>query len=670
MRRAGWWILCAALWASATSAQPRIVDPTDPEEDDVDWGLALEQVDLGGVTLQLPTGMLRLGSRTFEEILVLEKHTGRVRRFAEGAALADALDLDVDTCGDRGLLAIAAHPFFDRGAETRPHPTEPERDWIYLSYHAGADGCSGGATTFRVARYVWNGAQLVSPVVVFEKALAADETTELGGGIAFGLDVDPDEEFTIIASLFIGIGALGHDGPLQNNRDVVPVDDTTLDDTGVMLRLRDDGTTPKGNPFDLVDNATGKEERYFAYGVRDPRYLAVDPPTQIFSTRVWASDRNDGGDDEVELLEFADNGGHSEYKGFQATVPPNLLRDGSANPAYKLVDLATGPGSNNTTIPVSTYNNPPFTFEAADVLPTGLAFGGAEAGLAHQQALFVGSEDGRVFRFAVRGPRDAFLLGTPLTDTVANLPIPDDPMTKENEAKPADDLAQIVIAVDFGAISDLETSVDGSLYVVDQENGEIHRIFSDAQRDLAIASIKVPKKIGLSDKKPVVTKPIQVTLLNQGEVAERILASTVDDPETPGVDEAVESLRANLEALLDVEISSDTGCAAPAMRIVVPKYALPPNTPAIGIAPNGGRLTLDVEVDWTCAAPSPKGTPDFATSASVDMQVLGILEADERLPDNVCPRPPDPDPEAEDPGCGAKTPTGLGGPIVTDVTRK
>jgi hypothetical protein len=684
MRRAGWWLLCAALWAAAASAQPVLVDPT-PDDDDTDWGLAIEATDLGGATLAMPTGLVLLGSRTLEELLVLEKHTGRVRHFAEGVELPVALDLGVDTCGERGLIDIALHPFFDRGAPdvAVPDPEDPDKvkeDWIYLSYHTdagagpGDDGCDDAdGALFRVARYTWNGSQLVDGVVVFEKALAPGETAELGGPIAFGFDVDPDQEFVLVASLFIAIGALGGDGALQNDKASAtpwPPGDAALDDTSVLLRLTDEGATPTNNPFDLDDDATGKEERYYAYGFRDPRGLVVDPPSQIFGTRLWMSERSDDGKDEIDLLESLDNGGYSPYQGRQLSVPDNLLENGDLNPAYPLVDLADGLDRDEEVVPISTYSNPPFTFEQPEIRPTGLAFGGVEAGLLHRQALFAGTEEGRLLRFAIDNQRLGILAGGTLADLVANEAVEDDPETEPDEERDADDLTQITIATGFGALSDLETGVDGSVYVVDQENGVIYRVFSDAVRDLAVASLKAPKKIALSDKRPTVTRAIQVTLVNQGDVPERIIAERGDDSATPDVDEAVESRRENLAALIELELTSDTGCATPVTRVVVPKYALPPNTPAIGIAANGGRLTLDVEVDWTCAAPSPKGVADFAASASVDMQTLGIIESADLQTDNVCPRPPDPDPAAEDRGCGAKTETGLGGPIVTDVTRK
>ena len=285
--------------------------------------------------------------------------------------------------------------------------------------------------------------------------------------------------------------------------------------------------------------------------------------------------------------------------------------------------------------------------------PTGLAFGGLEVGPQHIEDLFVGTEDGRLLRYNVNLFRVGFTLAPPLADGIASLGADeDDPKTEEDETDP-DSLTQILIAQGFGAISDLETGVDGSLYVVDQTNGTIHRVFYDARRNLAVLSVKAPKKISLSAKKPIVTKAIQVTLVNRGEVAERIQS------------------HAELEALLGFQITSPTGCAIPSVTVVDPKYALPPYPYIIGIAPNGGRLSLDVNVQWACVSPGDVGANNFETTVSIDMETIGVAEIPEEKADNVCPRPPDPDPEADDPGCGAKLPDKtLGGPIVTDITIK
>src|SRR4030095_10001484 len=56
-------------------------------------------------------GMAFLGP---DDILVIEKDSGRVRRVVGGVVTATVLDLGVNNSSERGLLGIALHPRFPR----------------------------------------------------------------------------------------------------------------------------------------------------------------------------------------------------------------------------------------------------------------------------------------------------------------------------------------------------------------------------------------------------------------------------------------------------------------------------------------------------------------------------------------------------------------------------
>ena len=62
--------------------------------------------------------------------------------------------------------------------------------------------------------------------------------------------------------------------------------------TGVILRLNDDGTTPKDNPFfqfgaDMGGEVGANIQKVFAYGVRNSFGLAVDP----LSGQLWDEEK-------------------------------------------------------------------------------------------------------------------------------------------------------------------------------------------------------------------------------------------------------------------------------------------------------------------------------------------------------------------------------------------
>jgi glucose/arabinose dehydrogenase len=624
-----------ALWAAAAGAQPVIVDPASG----VDWELRTQPVVSG---LASPSALVFFGSLADEEFLVLEKDTGRVRHFVQRVDQGDALDLAVDNCGERGLVGIVLHPSFDPTPTPAGSERPPSQDWVYLSYHTDAgrtaDGCDLDAV-HRVERYVWSGTLLVpdplvepdpdttdafDPFVPFERSV--DATTAVGGTLATSVDQSFDLA-SFPARLYVALGSLERDGKLQNNR--LAADE--LDDTGVILRLDENGKASADNPFDHDLDQLDPEDRYFAYGLRDPRGLAVDPFSDTRDRQLWFTEQSDGGldamPDEINRGFAGTNGGYRSLQGRATTVFPNT------DPNYALVDLeqttATPP------VPVSTYRNPAFSFEDKAIAPTGLAFGGREMGPQHLGSLFVGAANGRLFRYGIDAPRIGFVLTDPLVDTVAAA---------------ADDLTQIVVGEGFGTISDVETGLDGSLYVLGTDPeapdpssaGAIHRVFRDALRDLAVTRVKVPTRISLSAKRPTRSKRIRLTLENRGEVVERIVG------------------REALVSLLGLEIDAlpPANCPAPTASLIDPPFVRPPYGYAIGLKPKG-KLKLSIDVVWECASPSPAGSFDFETRFDLNGAAIGIV--DENPENDLCPRPR----SGADKGCGKK-----GAPLQTDVIRK
>src|SRR5687767_2697213 len=114
----------------------------------VDHNLNVRAVVTG---LSTPTSIAFLGAN---DLLVLEKATGRVKRVVDGVVQATVLDLAVNSASERGLLGIALHPSF------------PATPWVYLYWtqsSTGADSTVLGETELlgnRVDRFIWNGSTL------------------------------------------------------------------------------------------------------------------------------------------------------------------------------------------------------------------------------------------------------------------------------------------------------------------------------------------------------------------------------------------------------------------------------------------------------------------------------------------------------------------------------
>src|SRR5215216_994380 len=219
--------------------------------------------------LDQPTSMAFIGPN---DVLVLERATGKVQRIVNGALHSTPLDLAVNNASERGLLGIALHPKF------------VQTGFVYLFWtesSTGSDTANVDQVPLlgnRVDRYVWNGATLTFDRNLIKlRALQQDagqpsRGNHNGGVIRFGLD----------GKLYIIFGDNGRRGFLQNLAAGGPVPDDqfggpTPDDahlTGVILRLNDDGSMPANNPFfnvstNLTGEAAANIKKVFAYGIRN-----------------------------------------------------------------------------------------------------------------------------------------------------------------------------------------------------------------------------------------------------------------------------------------------------------------------------------------------------------------------------------------------------------------
>ena len=194
--------------------------------------------------------------------------------------------------GLQGLMDVALHPAF------------AVNSLIYLTYHKPA--ARGGATA--LARGRWNGTSLVDVEEVFDSQAVDTEASR----IAFGHD----------GMLYMTISAPG-------SPDVTRAQDPS-DYAGKVVRLHDDGTVPRDNPF------VGRP-RYkpgiFTLGHRNGHGLAVNPETG----EVWASEQGPSGGDEINVLRRAHNYGWPlvsfgrDYWGARVSKQPT--RAGTEQPA-------------------------------------------------------------------------------------------------------------------------------------------------------------------------------------------------------------------------------------------------------------------------------------------------------------------------------------------------
>ena len=480
---AGLALLLGVLQGGAARAQapgPTLEDPR----------LGVRTVVSGLVT---PTSVAFLGPN---DLLVLEKNTGKVQRVVNGRVAATVLDLAVDVGSERGLLGIALHPRF---------PRNPGVYLFWTESTTGADTDVLSQTPLlgnRVDRFVWDGSSLsFDRNLIRLRAIQQDAFTIT---TPFGTFTQPERgnhdggvlRFGPDGKLYVLFGDVGRRGQLQNLPDG-PFGPGVPDDqfggpepdnahlAGVILRLNDDGSTPADNPFfevgeDIGGDVGANMQKVFAYGIRNSFGMAFDPKRG----GLWTQENGEDAFDEINLVQPGFNGGWIQIMGPVARTPefkqiettslhhedfPNLqqFRWGperiADTPDQALARLFELEGSH--------YTDPQFSWKHV-LAPAAIGFlDGSGLGGRYKGNLFVGFStldtfNGALFTFEVGN--DKLKLRDPrLRDKVAdNLTFHD--MT-ESES--------LLFGKNFGIVTDIQTGPNGNLFVVSLSDGAIYEIF-------------------------------------------------------------------------------------------------------------------------------------------------------------------------------------------------
>jgi len=342
-----------------------------------------------GFTETLITTQSNLASPTAMEISptgefwVLEQ-AGEVEFIRADGSSFTALDITVDSQGERGLLGIAFDPSYDGAG--------PNADYVYLYYTKPRTGQTDPANN-QVVRYEIDGAGTDTPELVNEEMIRElppeDEDNNLetngdtnhnGGAIHFGPD----------GKLYVAIGDHNYDGaqathPSQRT-------DTPF---GKMLRLNPDGSNPDDNPF-YNGSATNWEGSIWAMGLRNPFTFAIDPA----DGRVFINDVGEGSWEEINAGEAGANFGWA----------------GSSSPLWEgFENDATPPPWTNYDDPQMAYNHSSDPPTPAAVNITGGVFypGGGNFGEAYEGMYFFSDAGANFIRFF--DPANPGSLATPDT---------------------------------------------------------------------------------------------------------------------------------------------------------------------------------------------------------------------------------------------------------------
>jgi glucose/arabinose dehydrogenase len=418
------------------------VEPSGPYV--TDSNLTVETVATG---LNTPTDMAFLSD---DDILVLEKNNGTVRRVVNGTVLQDPLlDVAVATKDERGMLGIDI-------AENVGHPNV----FLYYTEAKEEDGedLQGiepplGNRLYRYELDYNNNnsgrSELINRTLLLDLPAAASYHN--GGKIKIGPD----------SNLYITVG------DQQDPTEVEPLSHLTTtqnvpkglfpDGTAGILRLTQDG-----KPVEDILGGQHPVDLFYAYGIRNSFGIDFDPVTGT----LWDTEIGPNGRDEINIVEPAFNSGWRKIQGL-ADSPSQISGlvefPGLSARQYSIVGLIQelsyriqGLGG--------TYSDPELVWEGP-ITPTAIEFLDSKLlGGKYQNDIFVGSFNyGRILHFHLDEQRDALYLRGPLEDRIDNNP---------------QGYAPTVFGRNFGKIVDLETGPDGYLYVLSlaTDGGKIYRI--------------------------------------------------------------------------------------------------------------------------------------------------------------------------------------------------
>ncbi|MGC8712024.1 MAG: PQQ-dependent sugar dehydrogenase [Leptodesmis sp.] len=251
--------------------------------------------------LERPWSMAWLPDGT---LLITEK-AGRLRLVRDGVLEPTPIAgvPEVMSSGQGGLMEIAIHPRF---AENR---------LVYLTYSHGTEN----ANRTRLARATFDGNALRNLQVIFEVSQVKSGGQHFGSRIVWLPD----------GTMLVAIGD-GGNPPVQLEGDLIRKQAQNLrSHLGKIVRLKDDGSIPRDNPFATRADAN---PAIWSYGHRNIQGLTFDPGTQ----RVWATEHGARGGDELNLVEAGKNYGwpivtySQEYSGGE--ISQERSRPGMVDP--------------------------------------------------------------------------------------------------------------------------------------------------------------------------------------------------------------------------------------------------------------------------------------------------------------------------------------------------
>lgn len=345
------------------------------------------------------TSMAFLGP---DDILVLEKNTGKVQRILNGSLQENPLlRVNVGKEVELGMLGVAI--------------SKNQNGIIYaFLYYTELDN-SGIVIGNRLYRYELLDNKLVNPLLLLNlpatSPIKGHENNHNGGKVVIG----PDH------NVYVVIGDVG--GRMGNIQNIMR--GNAPDGTSGILRVTQNGKSIPNGPF----GSTLPNALYYAYGIRNSFGFDFDPVTG----NLWDTENGGIDKDEINYVYPGFNSGWRKAMGMALSrFDPNR-------------DLFYFDGKGK-------YSDPEFVWKET-VAPTAIKFlNSSKLGTEYENTVFVGDvKTGNLYNFKLNSDRDQLVLNPPLDDKVADTP---------------DEIQEIVFGQGFGVITDIQVGPDGYLYIL------------------------------------------------------------------------------------------------------------------------------------------------------------------------------------------------------------
>lgn len=284
--------------------------------------------------LQIPWSMAWLPNG---DMLITER-VGRLRIVRNGQLLPDAVPGVPDvftTGGQSGLFDVL------------PHPDFADNQYLYLSFAKPL--AEQGASTTTIVRGRFVNDEFVDVEEIF--VANANGQGHYGGRMVF------DDE----GKLYLSLG--DRMAPPTGDLAAHPAQDIS-NHHGVIVRLNDDGSVPRDNPYVGLD---GAEPAIWSYGHRSPQGLFYDSITD----KLWMTEHGPQGGDELNLVEPGKNYGwpvigRGVNYGAGTPIHQSIANEGMESPEYFWVPSIAASG-------LIVYNGSQFPLWNGNIIAGGLA---------------------------------------------------------------------------------------------------------------------------------------------------------------------------------------------------------------------------------------------------------------------------------------------------------